>query len=80
MEILGLSVLVYEDGDVWVAQAIEADIMASADSPDELPRAIKRAIVANIAVNTELGRNGLDGIPPAPPEFREQYEKSLRST
>lgn len=66
MQCLGLNVLVYEDGDIWVAQAIEADITVSADSRDKLPHAIKRAILANIAVNTELGRNGLEDIPPAP--------------
>jgi hypothetical protein len=66
-----LNVLVYEDGDLWVAQAIEADIAATADSLTELPRAIERAIVANISVNSKMGRSGLDGIPPAPAAFKD---------
>jgi hypothetical protein len=76
MDPIRLNVLVYEDGDVWVAQAIEADIAATAGNLTELPRAIKRAIVANISVNSKMGRHGLDGIPPAPAEFREKFENS----
>jgi len=76
MEPIRLNVLVYEDGDLWVAQAIEADIAATADSLTKLPRAIERAIVANISVNSKMGRSGLDGIPAAPAEFREKFDKS----
>lgn len=72
MDSIKLNVLVYEDGDLWVAQAIEADIVATADSLADLPRATERAIVANMAANTKMGRSGLDGIPPAPAEFRER--------
>jgi hypothetical protein len=76
METVQLSVLFYEEGDVWVAQAIEADIVATASRLALLPRAIERAIIANMAANIDLGRNGLEGIPPAPPEVRERFEKS----
>jgi len=52
------------------------DIAARADEPGKLPRAIERALVANLAMNRELGRLGLDGIEPAPPQFRELFERA----
>jgi len=76
MDPIKLDVVVYEDGDVWVAQAIEFDIAARARKPSELRRAFERALAANLAINHELGRAALDGIDPAPPEFREMFERA----
>jgi hypothetical protein len=76
LETVNLSVVVYEDGDLWVAQAIEFDIAVRADKPSKLPRAFERAVVANLAINHELGKNALEGIPPAPSEFRELFERA----
>jgi hypothetical protein len=45
-----LNVVVYEDGDLWVAQAIEFDIAARADKVSKITRAFERALVANLAV------------------------------
>ncbi len=66
----------YEDGDLWVAQAIEFDIAARADKLTKLPRAFERALAANLAMNQELGRAGFGRIDPAPPEFREMFDKA----
>ena len=76
MDPIRLNVLVYEDGDVWVAQAIEADIVATAKILEQLPLTIERAIVANRAANAHLGRKGLEGIPPAPAPLRDKFEKA----
>lgn len=76
MDTIKLNVLIYESGDLWVAQAIEADIAATADSLANLPRAIERAIVANLSINAKMGRSGLEGIPPAPEEFRLKFDNS----
>src|ERR1700733_2304681 len=78
MDTIKLNVVVYEDGDLWVAQAIEFDIAARADKPSKLPRAFERALVANLSINHELGRVGLERIAPAPPEFRDMFEKARR--
>jgi hypothetical protein len=76
MDTIKLNVVVYEDGDQWVAQAIEFDIAARADKASKLPRAFERALVANLSINHELGRANLDQIAPAPPEFRDMFEKA----
>lgn len=68
--------VVYQDGDVWVAQCVEYDIAAFAKHPTELPRALERALAANVCVNVDLGREALDGIPAAPAKFRQLFERA----
>jgi hypothetical protein len=41
MEPIKLDVVVYEDGDLWVAQAIQFDIAARADKLTKIPRAFE---------------------------------------
>jgi len=55
--------VIFEDGDLWVAQGIEVDIAARADKPSNLPRAFERALVANLATVHALGHDALTGIP-----------------
>ncbi len=40
-------VVFYKDANTWVAQCIEYDIAAFAETLKDLPRAIERAIAAN---------------------------------
>ena len=76
MDPIELNVVFYEEGDLWVAQAIEFDIAARADKPSKLPRAFERAVMANLVANQELGRQRLEGIPAAPRRFRELFESA----
>ncbi len=71
-------VVFYKDANTWVAQCIEYDIAAFAETLRELPRAIERAIAANVCVNHDLGREGLDGIPGAPPRFGDMLRAGMR--
>jgi hypothetical protein len=76
MDTIELNVVFFEDGDLWVAQAVEFDIAARADKPSQLPRAFERALTANLATNHSLGRKALAGIPPAPARYRELFERA----
>ncbi len=71
-----VNVVAFQDGELWIAQCVEYDIAAFAKSLPELPRALERAVAANLAANADLGRNALDGVPPAPPRFQEMFEQS----
>ncbi|MGH6850070.1 MAG: hypothetical protein ACREDD_06440 [Methylocella sp.] len=71
-----ISAIAFHDEGVWVAQCIEHDIAVSAETLPKLRRAFEKAVVANICVNEELGRSGLDGIPPAPSHFRDLFENA----
>ena len=68
--------VLFEDRGVWVAQCVEYDIAAFAASLPELPRAFERAVAANLCANADLGRDGLDGVPPAPERFERLYEEA----
>ena len=71
-------VVFYKDENAWVAQCVEHDIAAFARTLKDLPRAIDRAIAANVCVNHDLGREGLDGIPEAPKRFLEMIEPGMK--
>ena len=69
-----ISAVAYHGNGVWVAQCLEYDIAAFASSAADLPRALDRAVAENLCVNVHLGRDGLDGIDPAPQHFRDMFE------
>lgn len=71
-----LRVLVFHDEGMWVAQCIEHDITARSKSLTAVPKNFARSLAANIAINEELGRHGLDGVPPAPPSFVDLFDQS----
>jgi hypothetical protein len=71
---IAVNVVAYEHDGRWIAQCVEYDIAAFADSLVALPDAVFDAVSANFCINQHLGRNGLDGIPAAPVKFRELFE------
>ena len=73
-ESLEVNVLAFREGELWVAQCIEYDISARSDTLPKAMTAFRRAFAANLAVNRELGRKALDGVPPAPLRFRQMFE------
>ncbi len=67
-----LRALIFREGDTWVAQGLERDICAQADSLDE--------VVSRFAITVELeekeGGGSLDHLPEAPRQFFERSERS----
>lgn len=72
---LRIDVLAFEDrAGVWIAQGIQYDIVARAKSVGGIQEAFMRQLAANLALNTRFGRRGLEGIPPAPEQFRALFD------
>ena len=72
-----IDVVAFEDQEgLWVAQGIQYDIVATARSVPDLRKAFVRQVQANLALNAKLGREGLDGIPPAPEAYRRLWEQA----
>ena len=69
-----INILAYQNGETWIAQCVEYDICAFADKLPKLLKAFDRALAANVCVNTELGRDGFEGIPAAPQNIRNVFE------
>jgi hypothetical protein len=77
MTSIKVSVVAFQEGDLWVAQCVEYDIAAHATDLTRLPAAFERAIMANVCVNLELGRQGLEGIPEPPRRFQEMFDSGM---
>jgi hypothetical protein len=71
-----ISVIAFHDEGKWIAQCVEYDIAASAETLPKLRKAFEKAVIANICVNKELGHSGLDGIPAAPSKFRDLFNNA----
>ena len=69
-----INAIAFKEGDAWVVQGIEYDIVAHAYDVAKLPDAFTRAVLENIVITEHLGRRALEGIKPAPDRFREMYE------
>ena len=72
-----LHVIAYQESDVWLAQGVEYDILARADSFDLLPQAFSDAVAKTIAIGAALDRAPLDGIKPAPDKFKAMLRASI---
>ena len=72
-----VSVVAFQEGDLWVAQCVEFDIAAHAAALPRLPEAFERALAENLCINAELGRSGLEGIPAAPKRFRDMFKSGM---
>lgn len=71
-----INAVVFRDGDAWVIQGVEYDIAAHVSKITDLPRAFERALVANVVVSAHLGRAPLEGVPPAPQQFRDMLDRA----
>ncbi len=76
MNKITISAVAFHDEGVWIAQCVEYDICVSAETLPQLRKTFEHAVVANVHVNMKLGRSGLDGIPPAPPKFRDLFNNA----
>lgn len=69
----------FRQGDVWVIQGVDYDIVAQTKDPLDAPGAFLRAVIATAAVNAEHGRMGLDSIQAAPARFREMFQQARKA-
>lgn len=75
-ERLSVRVLIFQDGDAYVAQCLEFDI--SAFAPDKKTLRERFLSVFSLEMNLSLDRNGAPfaGIDPAPRHFHAMWEKA----
>jgi hypothetical protein len=71
-----INAVAFKEGDAWVVQGIEYDIVAHAHEVTALPNAFIRAVLENIVITEHLGKRALEGIRPAPERFRELFEEA----
>lgn len=76
MSPMNVSVIAFKEEGSWVAQCLEYDICAQADSLAELGPEFERTFIANFAVALELGQEPFSQIEPAPQKYWDLYKKA----
>ena len=71
-----INAVAFPEGETWVVQGIEYDIVAEATSASKVAEAFARAIVETVCISQELGREPLAGIGPAPEHYKELFEEA----
>jgi hypothetical protein len=71
-----INAVAYQEGDAWIAQGIEYDIVAHALDKSALADAFGRAVMENIIITQHLGREPLEGVKPAPEHFKELFDSA----
>ena len=73
-----VSVLIFREENKWVAQGLEYDIAAQADSIPAVQLALAKAVLSQAAVNVEHGKEPFEDVPEAPSRYRVEFEKAQR--
>jgi hypothetical protein len=68
-----IRVVVMRQGDQWLAQGLEFNLSTQAPSEPQAVRGFLRVLTAHIRRDHELGRQPLQGVPPAPERFEDLW-------
>jgi hypothetical protein len=74
-----IRVIVFKDGDLWVAQCLEYDIGAQAPDIDTLNTRLQVVLNAELKESLERHKTPFAGIPEAPKRFHVMWEHRARS-
>ena len=75
---LSVSVLVFQEESVWIAQCLEYDIAAHGDSLTAVREAFAKVFAGQIAVDVHHGDEPLAGFSPAPKEYWDKFKLAER--
>ncbi|MFA5957304.1 type II toxin-antitoxin system HicB family antitoxin [Hyphomicrobium sp.] len=68
-----INVVAFKEAGGWVAQCLQYDIAAQADTYEDLRRELQEIVISHIIVDAELGREAFSGLPEAPSKFWTMY-------
>ena len=71
-----VGVLLYSEGEFWIAQGVQFDITARGRTPIEASERFNDKFGAELVMSIELQEEPLAGVGPAPHEFWEMYESA----
>jgi hypothetical protein len=74
METKHFRVIVFQDGQYWVAQVLEVDIAVQARAPHELPDRMRRALEAEITLSQEQNVKPFSLLRPAPARYESMWK------
>lgn len=71
-----VSVILYQEDGVWIAQGLQYDITARGSDPVEASERFNQKFGAELIMSMEIGESPLSGVPQAPKEFWDMYESA----
>ena len=71
-----VSVVIYQDDGVWIAQGLQYDITARGADPVDASERFNQKIGAEMVMSMDIGEPPLSGVPRAPKEFWDMYESA----
>lgn len=71
-----INIVAYEEEGGWVAQCLQYDVAAQAETFADLQSEMMRALASHILLNVERGREPFAGLGEAPPKFWAMYGKA----
>ena len=69
-----LHVVVFHDGEWWIAQCLEYELCTAKKRLEELPAEIRRFLTVQILGSLELGIDPFSNLLPAPKRFWKMFE------
>jgi hypothetical protein len=69
-----VSVVIYQEDGVWIAQGLQYDITARGADPIDASERFNQKIGAEFIMSMEIKEPPLSGVPRAPKEFWDMYE------
>lgn len=73
-----LSVVLFQEGHSWVAQALEYDITAQGKTIPAAEEALKRTLVGQLVVDVKHGLQPFEGIEQAPEQYWKWFEEAKK--
>lgn len=73
-----VSVLILREAETWVTQCLEYDIAAQGKTITEAMTNFQRTFIGQILVDIASGREPLEGVPQALPEYWKLFEAAHR--
>lgn len=70
-----LRVVIFREGEAWVAQCVDYDIAAQAPTPEKLFQRFDMTVDAHLKENEHRGRKAFEGIPEAPERYEDMWAR-----
>lgn len=74
---ISMNAVAFQDGEAWVVQGIEYNLVAMARTVQDIPKAFTNALVERMVVAEHLGVDPFEGVGAAPQRFREMYDEAM---
>lgn len=72
-----MNAVAFQEGDVWVVQGIQYNLVAMARSVQDIPTAFVNVIIERLLVAEHLGVDPFQGIAPAHDRFHKMFEAAV---